>query len=174
MNKTLDENVTNLDRYHAAGLACYGTRANEGHCSRGVSVAARRLRLSMKRLLAISIALFCFAILASSASGITRIENTVVIADPHVQTLHVVSIIKGIRQSDLDVAIPAWTPGHYVTEDYARNISRLVFFDQSGHALSHRKTQDSVWRINTCGVEQVRIASSDSLAVAVMCGRTKQ
>src|SRR2546421_7092171 len=121
------------------------------------NVSLTLLRSNMDRLLKACLAFFCFSTFVSSGVALTRIENTVSIAGPGEQTLHIVSIIKGIREPQFEVAVPIWTPGHYVTEEYARNISRLAFYDQLGRPLHHQRIQDSIWLLDTRGASQVKV-----------------
>jgi predicted metalloprotease with PDZ domain len=87
-----------------------------------------------------------------------RIENIVTIADPKSPVLRVATTIKGLEgQPQLEVGIPGWAPGYYITEDFARNISRLVFTDETGRRLRHEKNQDSLWVVETRGASSVKI-----------------
>jgi predicted metalloprotease with PDZ domain len=115
---------------------------------------------------AVSIVAFTVC-LGAAASAAPRKENIVSISDPNSHTLHVVTIIEGLHQPRLEVGIPSWSPGQYVSEDFARNISRLTFTDQSGKRLHHQKNCDSRWVIDTRGALCVKIEfdyTADQLA----------
>ncbi|MGB9178548.1 MAG: PDZ domain-containing protein [Pyrinomonadaceae bacterium] len=101
--------------------------------------------------------LFLILWLSIAATAATRVSHTVTIADPNTTTLHVTTIITDVSQTQLEVGVPDWTPGYYTTEDFARNISRLAFTDQSGRQLYHRKFHDSVWTLNTAGASSIKI-----------------
>jgi predicted metalloprotease with PDZ domain len=92
-----------------------------------------------------------------AASAATRVDNVVSVADANAQTVHVVTTINGVNEPRLDVGIPTWDPGYYTTADFARNISRLVFTDQNNRRLSHTKTRDSIWTLDTRGATSVKI-----------------
>jgi predicted metalloprotease with PDZ domain len=93
-----------------------------------------------------------------AAQAATRIENVVTIADAKSPVLKVATTITGLEnQPQLEVGIPGWTPGYYVTEDFARNISRLVFTDQTGRRLRHEKNHASLWLVHTVGASSVKI-----------------
>src|SRR5581483_6181040 len=127
----------------------------------------------MKRILLsdISIAFWLILLVSVSAAAI-QVDNTVTIADPNTQILHVVTIIKGINQPQLQVALPVWTPGHYAIEDYARNLSHLIFTNQSGQSLYHQKIKDSTWVIETRGASETKI-EYDYLANSYSTNRSK-
>lgn len=96
--------------------------------------------------------------LAVAAQAAPRIENSVTIVDPKSPVLRVATTITGLRgQPRLEVGIPGWAPGYYITEDFARNISRLVFKDETGRVLRHEKSHDSQWLVHTLGASSVKI-----------------
>ncbi|HUQ34678.1 MAG TPA: PDZ domain-containing protein [Pyrinomonadaceae bacterium] len=104
----------------------------------------------------LKLALFVLC-MAGWVAASTRIDNVVTISDPNSTTLHVTTTIADINQPQLEVGVPNWTPGYYTTEDFARNISRMVFTDQQGRPLTHRKNHDSLWILNTRGASTVKI-----------------
>ena len=95
--------------------------------------------------------------IAVAASAAPRIENIVTITDPKQPVLRVTTNIEGLSQPQLEVGIPTWAPGYYITEDFARNISRLVFKDQTGRVLRHAKNHPSMWLLDTRGASSVKI-----------------
>lgn len=95
--------------------------------------------------------------LAATATAATRIDNTVTIADPKQPVLQVSTTITDVKQPQLVLGVPNWTPGYYTTEDFSRNIKRLIFTDQAGRRLRHHKTHDSLWTVDTRGASIVRI-----------------
>lgn len=92
-----------------------------------------------------------------TVAAATRIDNVVSVTDANSKTVHVTTTISGVNQPRLELGIPNWTPGYYLTADFARNISRLVFTDQNGRRLSHRKSHDSIWTLDTRGASSVKI-----------------
>lgn len=92
-----------------------------------------------------------------TALAVTRVDNVVTVADANSQTVHVVTTVSGVNEPRLEVGVPNWDPGYYVTADFARNISRLVFTDQQGRRLPHTKVHDSIWALDTRGASSVKI-----------------
>lgn len=92
-----------------------------------------------------------------TALSITRIENTVIIENPSKTNLHIETILKDVNQQQVEAVLPNWTPGYYETDDFARNISHLVFKDQNGMSLYHHKIKDNAWIIETPDVKDIKI-----------------
>jgi predicted metalloprotease with PDZ domain len=58
----------------------------------------------------------------------------------------------------LRLAMPVWTPGYYVVENFSRNVNGLRAFDQeSGKELKVHKLEKSLWLVATKGANSVRI-----------------
>ena len=67
-------------------------------------------------------------LLAPAAAAQDRrleIEYTVKVADIPGQLFHVTTDIRNINQPSLELSLPVWSPGWYVIENYAKNISSL-------------------------------------------------
>lgn len=59
---------------------------------------------------------------------------------------------------DLRLSMPAWTPGHYRIEDFARNIIEVRAFDSgSGQELEVAKISKSSWSVAVNGSKRVRV-----------------
>ena len=62
------------------------------------------------------------------------------------------------RGDDLRLRMPVWTPGHYVVDDYARNISAVRAYDAtSGRELPVEKIEKSLWVVGSRGSARVRV-----------------
>ncbi len=62
------------------------------------------------------------------------------------------------RTDELRLAMPVWTPGHYLVEDFARNITELKAFDMdSGRGLKVAKLAKSLWSVVLQGSAKVRV-----------------
>lgn len=73
------------------------------------------------------------------------------------QQFHVTTDIKNIKQPRLDLALPTWTPGWYVVENYGKNLIRFKVTDASGKWLQPRMTRKQTWSVDTKGVDQIRV-----------------
>jgi len=62
------------------------------------------------------------------------------------------------RTDELRLAMPVWTPGHYLVEDFARNITEVKAFDADNHReLKVTKLEKSLWSVRLEGSEKIRV-----------------
>jgi predicted metalloprotease with PDZ domain len=62
------------------------------------------------------------------------------------------------RNGELRLSMPVWTPGHYIVEDFARNITEVKAFDAaSGKELRVTKLEKSIWSVALEGSEELRV-----------------
>ncbi len=113
---------------------------------------------------------FVFVISLFAQSGLAQgskldITYTVALTDVASQQFHITTDIKNIDQPQLDLALPTWTPGWYVVENYAKNILRFKVTDSSGKWLQPRMTRKQTWSIDTKGVKQIRVEYDYSATV---------
>ena len=104
----------------------------------------------------------------AAQDGQFRIDYTVEVADPQSHLLHVTADVKNIRQPRLDLSLPAWTPGLYRVENYARNVLRFKVSDARGARLPHTLVRKQTWRVDTRNLERIKVAfdyRADKLAV---------
>ena len=97
---------------------------------------------------------------AFAQSGKLDVAYTVALRDTASKQLHVTTDIKNIKQDRLELALPTWTPGWYVMEDYAKNLIRLDVTDGSGKRLQPLMTRKQTWSIPTKGIGQIRVTYS--------------
>ncbi|HLE57297.1 MAG TPA: PDZ domain-containing protein [Rhodothermia bacterium] len=58
----------------------------------------------------------------------------------------------------VSVRIPAWRPGRYVIQNYAKNIIRFSASDGEGTALAFRKTDKGTWEIDAAPSQEVVVS----------------
>lgn len=110
------------------------------------------------RFLCVLATLLCAsASVAAAQTDQFRVDYTVEVADTNGHLFHVTADVKGVRDAQLDLALPTWTPGWYTVENYAKNILRMKFTDAAGHELSHQMMRKQTWRITTGGAREVKI-----------------
>lgn len=93
------------------------------------------------------------------------IAYTVALTDVASQQFHITTDIRNINQPRLDLALPTWTPGWYVVENYAKNVLRFKITDASGKWLQPRMTKKQTWSVDTKGVKQIRVEYDYSATV---------
>jgi predicted metalloprotease with PDZ domain len=97
-----------------------------------------------------------WASLSSAQDNTFRVDHTVEVATA-THLFHVTTELKNVRQPQLDLALPAWTPGWYTIENYAKNILRMKFTDGEGRPLVYRLVRKQTWRIETNGARNVKV-----------------
>jgi predicted metalloprotease with PDZ domain len=59
--------------------------------------------------------------------------------------------------SELLASLPAWTPGSYAVENYARNVRNFSATDGTGRPLEWDKRDPDTWRVSTSGAALARL-----------------
>jgi predicted metalloprotease with PDZ domain len=75
------------------------------------------------------------------------IEYTVTIKNPTSHIYDVEMSIKGIREISVSVSMPAWSPGIYRIENYARNVQDFHAVNNRNQPLKWEQTDKQTWRI---------------------------
>ena len=109
---------------------------------------------------------------AAQQGGKLDIAYTVALSDPATRQFHVTTDIKNINQPKLDLALPTWTPGWYVVENYGKNVLRFKVTDEKGRRLPFRMSRKQTWNIDTKGVRQIRV-EYDYAAVVLALNQAK-
>jgi len=69
-----------------------------------------------------------------------------------------IPIPPGRHTSELRLAMPVWTPGHYLVEDFARHVTEVKAFDaNSGRELRVTKLEKDLWSVALEGSEKLRV-----------------
>ncbi len=90
------------------------------------------------------------------ARGVS-IEYTVTIENPISHLYQVQIQIKGIRDSSVSVSMPAWSPGMYRIENYARNVQDFRATDVRNQPLKWEKTDKQTWRVAKSNTEDIEV-----------------
>lgn len=98
-------------------------------------------------------------LLVVSAAGRAQvpIEYRVIVSDPSSKLYEVEALLPASGDTTL-VSLPAWTPGHYEIENYARYVRRFQASEPGGAALRWDKLDPDTWRIFTRGSDRVRVS----------------
>jgi predicted metalloprotease with PDZ domain len=76
-----------------------------------------------------------------------EIAYTVTIKNPTSHLYEIEMTIKGNRETSLSVSMPAWSPGMYRIENYARNIQDFRTSNTRNQPLVWEQTDKQTWRI---------------------------
>ena len=106
------------------------------------------------------------ALAQGSIDYLVRVEN------PGTRLYHVEATLPATGSETL-VSLPAWTPGFYEIENYARYVRNFAAEDDSGSPLRWEKTDKDTWLIHSGGASRVRLsfdypASQQSLSGSVL------
>jgi predicted metalloprotease with PDZ domain len=96
-------------------------------------------------------------LLFSAAPLRAQARYTVHVNDPATRMFHVVADLPATGESTI-VSLPAWTPGHYTIENYARYVSGFSATDVGGRTLDWEKLDPDTWRIASAGADRVQVA----------------
>lgn len=65
--------------------------------------------------------------------------------------------IKGISSKEVEVALPAWSPGRYVIHNFAKNVQDFSVQNQKGKNLFWQKIDKQTWRIDCAEERELEI-----------------
>ncbi len=78
-------------------------------------------------------------------------------ANPESRYLEVECHIKNNTAEVLEIQLPAWRPGRYELQNFAKNIQKFGVFDGVGNALPFKKITKDRWQIQTQGAAELEI-----------------
>jgi predicted metalloprotease with PDZ domain len=85
------------------------------------------------------------------------IAYTVIIKNPTSHLYDVAMSIKGIRETTVSVSMPAWSPGMYRIENYARNVQDFRASNSRNQPLSWEQIDKQTWRISKAAADDVEV-----------------
>src|SRR5579883_2726833 len=86
-----------------------------------------------------------------------EIEYTLNLRNPSSHLYDVEISIKGIRDNTLAVSMPAWSPGIYRIENYARNVQDFHALNARNQTLSWEQTDKQTWRVRKPAADDVTV-----------------
>jgi len=98
---------------------------------------------------------FMGAAVCDVAYAQSPVRYLVRVEDPRTQLYHVEATFPASGATTL-LSLPAWTPGHYEIENYARYV-RDFSAHAGGRPLDWDKLDKDTWRVRSAGVEEVTI-----------------
>jgi len=90
------------------------------------------------------------------AAGIA-VEYTVTIKSPASHLYDVEMAIRGLREPSVSVSIPAWSPGIYRIENYARNIQEFQAQNNRNQPLKSEQIDKQTWRITKTPTDDLNV-----------------
>src|SRR5213593_55043 len=90
------------------------------------------------------------------ARGVS-VDYVLTIKNPMSHLYDVEIQIKGIRESSVSVSMPAWSPGIYRIENYARNVQDFHASNARNQPLKSEQTDKQTWRITKQAADDVEV-----------------
>src|SRR6476620_10455729 len=88
-------------------------------------------------------------IISTTLSAQEKIAFKVSFLEPKAHYADVEMDISGLKDDQIDLKMPVWTPGSYLIREFAKNVEGFQVSGASGGALSFSKVNKNTWRINT-------------------------
>ncbi|CAN5225108.1 PDZ domain-containing protein [soil metagenome] len=104
----------------------------------------------------IYISLFIILFVSTLSIAAPKIEYTLSMSQPHAHYFEVELKITDLKQDQLDLKMPTWTPGSYLIREFSRNVEGLEARG-AGQNLSAEKISKNTWRVNTKNRPEVTI-----------------
>ncbi|CCG98068.1 peptidase M61 domain protein [Fibrella aestuarina BUZ 2] len=82
-------------------------------------------------------------------------QYALTVTSPHV--IDITCRIDQITGKTLDLQLPAWRPGRYELQHFAKNVRRFAVFDQDDRPLPVRKVTRDRWRVQLNGATSLRV-----------------
>lgn len=81
----------------------------------------------------------------------------IAVPDPDAHFIEITYTLATNNQASLELQLPAWRPGRYEIQNFARNIQRLEARGGSGAKLEARKSTKDRWEVTTAGEETLAV-----------------
>lgn len=85
------------------------------------------------------------------------IEYELQFARPNSHLLEITVRARGLRGATADFAMPAWSPGWYIINNYAKMVQEFQAADAAGKPLAWRKTDKQTWRVDLAGASSATV-----------------
>lgn len=101
--------------------------------------------------------LACFALLlpvaatAQKPASLPAVEYELGFGRPNLHLLEITIRARGLNGTTADFAMPAWSPGWYVINNYAKMVQEFAASGGNGKPLRWRKTDKQTWRVELGG-----------------------
>ncbi|KAA3616572.1 MAG: M61 family peptidase [Calditrichaeota bacterium] len=104
--------------------------------------------ISMKTIQFLLLILAVF-LCANQAGAGEKIHYRIVPGQPNAHVLHIEMKAPVSQQDFTDFRMPAWRPGRYVTQNFARNVLKFHAHDENNLPLDFKKIDKDTWRVQS-------------------------
>ena len=105
----------------------------------------------------ISLIIF-MAIITNTLSAQEKIAFKVSFLEPQAHYADIEMEISGLKEDQIDLKMPVWTPGSYLVREFAKNVEGFKVSGSSGNALKFNKVNKNTWRINTSKNSSIKVS----------------
>lgn len=77
--------------------------------------------------------------------------------NPHRHFIRIEYIVSTGTNNILTVQLPAWRPGRYILQNFAKNVRAFAVYDENGNELQFEKTSKDSWQIKSETAKQVHV-----------------
>ncbi len=79
--------------------------------------------------------------------------------NPHRHFIQIEFIVQVRAQilAPLQIQLPAWRPGRYTLQNFAKNVRAFSVYDEKGNVLPFDKTSKDCWQVKAQGAKQVHV-----------------
>ena len=77
--------------------------------------------------------------------------------NPHNHFLNIEMVIDNIKSNSIELQLPAWRPGRYELQHFAKNIQRFEIVDFEGILLNFHKLTKDRWLIHTGDLQKITV-----------------
>src|SRR5580704_5060060 len=109
----------------------------------------------MKRLFLIT--LLCCLVGTVQAQNTPEMEYTVTIKNPVSHLYDVELAVRGLRETNLSLSMPAWEPGVYTIRDFAKNVQDFRAVTARNQPLAAQQTDKQTWQITKQSGDDVTV-----------------
>jgi predicted metalloprotease with PDZ domain len=92
----------------------------------------------------------------SNAADNTQITYNISFPEAQAHYADIEMKISGLKQNELELKMPVWTPGSYLVREFERNIESLSA-SANGKPLAAVKTRKNIWQLHTAGISSVTV-----------------
>lgn len=86
-----------------------------------------------------------------------KIAFRVSLSEPQAHYADIEMEITGLKDEQIDLKMPVWTPGSYLVREFAKNVENFKASDSAGKALLFSKINKNTWRVVTGGNPVVKV-----------------
>ena len=98
------------------------------------------------------------AVMTTTLNAQNKIVFEVTFTEPQAHYVDVEMEISGIKEEQIDLKMPVWTPGSYLIREFAKNVEGFKALNSAGSALKSEKINKNTWRVNTQKSDHIKVS----------------